>query len=71
MYYFKLFIFSPAIIYGFNVNAIKTIKEMADAKGVSLRFYNVVYKLIDNIKEEIHNALPEVDVEEIIGSNIT
>ncbi|CAD1469252.1 unnamed protein product, partial [Heterotrigona itama] len=56
-----------AIIYGFNVNAIKTIKEMADAKGVSLRFYNVVYKLIDNIKEEIHNVLPEVDIEEIIG----
>ncbi|KAK9309392.1 hypothetical protein QLX08_000883 [Tetragonisca angustula] len=56
-----------AIIYGFNVNAIKTIKEMADAKGVSLRFYNVVYKLIDNIKEEIHNILPEVDIEEIIG----
>lgn len=56
-----------AIIYGFNVNAIKTIKEMADAKGVSLRFYNVVYQLIDNIKEEIHNVLPEVDVEEIIG----
>ena len=44
---------------------------MADAKGVSLRFYNVVYKLIDNIKEEIHNILPEVDIEEIIGSNIT
>ncbi|XP_043509365.1 translation initiation factor IF-2, mitochondrial isoform X1 [Frieseomelitta varia] len=56
-----------AIIYGFNVNAIKTIKEMADARGVSLRFYNVVYKLIDNIKEEIHNVLPEVDTEEIIG----
>lgn len=44
---------------------------MADEKGISLRFYNVVYKLIDNIKEEIHNVLPEVDSEEIIGSIIT
>ncbi|KAG6800930.1 translation initiation factor 2 isoform X1 [Apis mellifera caucasica] len=56
-----------AIIYGFNVNATKQIKDEANKKGVSLRFYNVVYKLIDNIKKEIYDILPEVDVEEILG----
>ncbi|XP_016911875.1 translation initiation factor IF-2, mitochondrial isoform X2 [Apis cerana] len=56
-----------AIIYGFNVNTTKQIKDEANKKGISLRFYNIVYKLIDNIKEEIYNILPEVDVEEILG----
>ncbi|XP_006616504.1 translation initiation factor IF-2, mitochondrial [Apis dorsata] len=56
-----------AIIYGFNVNATKQIKDEANKRDISLRFYNIVYKLIDNIKEEIYNILPEVDVEEILG----
>lgn len=67
--HFILFIFL-AIIYGFNVNTTKQIKDEANKRGISLRFYNIVYKLIDNIKEEIYNVLPEVDVEEILGNNI-
>ncbi|OAD60395.1 Translation initiation factor IF-2, mitochondrial [Eufriesea mexicana] len=56
-----------AIIYGFNVNANKKIEEEASKKGLSLRFYNVIYKLIDNIKEEIFEVLPQVDIKEITG----
>nr|XP_033194985.1 translation initiation factor IF-2, mitochondrial [Bombus vancouverensis nearcticus] len=56
-----------AIIYGFNVKAIKTVEEEATAKGIPLRLYNIVYKLIDNVKAEINSLLPEVNIEEITG----
>ncbi|XP_071868293.1 mitochondrial translation initiation factor 2 isoform X2 [Bombus fervidus] len=56
-----------AIIYGFNVKAIKTVEEEATAKGIPLRLYNIIYKLIDNVKAEINSLLPEVNIEEITG----
>ncbi|CAK9822420.1 Translation initiation factor IF-2, mitochondrial [Anthophora retusa] len=56
-----------AIIYGFNVGMDKTVTATVKDKGVVVRLYNVVYKLIDNLKNEINNALPNVDVKEIIG----
>ncbi|XP_050589482.1 translation initiation factor IF-2, mitochondrial isoform X2 [Bombus affinis] len=56
-----------AIIYGFNVEAIKTVEQEATAKGIPLRLYNIVYKLIDNVKAEINSLLPEVNIEEITG----
>ncbi|CAK9808198.1 Translation initiation factor IF-2, mitochondrial [Anthophora plagiata] len=56
-----------AIIYGFNVGMDRTIKATVKDKGIVVRFYNVVYKLIDNLKDEINNAVPNVDVEETIG----
>nr|XP_034177879.1 translation initiation factor IF-2, mitochondrial [Osmia lignaria]XP_034177880.1 translation initiation factor IF-2, mitochondrial [Osmia lignaria]XP_034177881.1 translation initiation factor IF-2, mitochondrial [Osmia lignaria] len=56
-----------AIIYGFNVNIHKKLENEIKQKGISLRFYNVVYKLFDDLKEEINNILPEVEVEEVIG----
>ncbi|XP_012145228.2 mitochondrial translation initiation factor 2 isoform X1 [Megachile rotundata] len=56
-----------AIIYGFNVNITKRLEEEAVKKGVSIRFYNVVYKLFDNIKETIASKMPEIEIEDIIG----
>ncbi|CAL7949981.1 unnamed protein product [Xylocopa violacea] len=56
-----------AIIYGFNINKNKMIVEKANEKGVTLRFHNIVYKLIDDIKNQIHSVLPQIDVEEILG----
>lgn len=56
-----------ALIYGFNISRNKMIEEMANKKGVTLRFHNIVYKLIDDIKDQIYRVLPEVDTEEILG----
>ncbi|CAK9813948.1 Translation initiation factor IF-2, mitochondrial [Anthophora quadrimaculata] len=56
-----------AIIYGFNISMDKTITATAKDKDVDVRLFNVVYKLIDNLKDEINNALPNVDFEEIKG----
>ncbi|XP_072743834.1 mitochondrial translation initiation factor 2 [Anoplolepis gracilipes] len=56
-----------AIIYSFNVGTMKDLKEEADKKNISIRPYNVIYKLIDDVKTEINTKLPPLDTEEVIG----
>ncbi|XP_012235806.1 translation initiation factor IF-2, mitochondrial isoform X2 [Linepithema humile] len=56
-----------AIIYPFNVSVTKNIQQEANEKRISIRPYNVIYKLIDDVKKEINNKLPQVDAEEVIG----
>ncbi|XP_075223031.1 mitochondrial translation initiation factor 2 isoform X2 [Lycorma delicatula] len=56
-----------AIIYAFNVNTLPEAKELAMQKGTPIHNHNVIYKLIDDLKEEINKKLPLIDEEEIIG----
>lgn len=52
---------SNAIIYGFNVTAPSSIKQMASRDRVSLKLYKVIYELIDDAKDELSKLLaPEV-----------
>ena len=32
-----------------------------------MKNFNVIYKMIDDLKEEISSQLPDIDVEEILG----
>jgi translation initiation factor IF-2 len=56
------------IIYAFNVNVPKKVKEVAAQKGVKIKPHNIIYKLVDDIKEEVTQRLPIVKVEESVGS---
>ncbi|XP_018351369.1 PREDICTED: translation initiation factor IF-2, mitochondrial isoform X2 [Trachymyrmex septentrionalis] len=56
-----------AIIYPFNVGVMKNLQQEANEKKISIRPYNVIYKLIDDVKKEINLRLPRVDAEEVIG----
>ncbi|XP_043254682.1 translation initiation factor IF-2, mitochondrial isoform X1 [Colletes gigas] len=56
-----------AIIYHFNVNIPSKLEKEAKEKGISVRKYNVIYKLFDDIKNEINSNLGEIHVEEKIG----
>ncbi|XP_011140338.2 translation initiation factor IF-2, mitochondrial isoform X2 [Harpegnathos saltator] len=56
-----------AILYHFNVNIPKNLQQEAEKKEISVRAYNVIYKLIDDVKEEINKRLPSLDAEEVIG----
>jgi len=52
---------SKAIIYGFNVESPASIKRLASRDKVSIRIYNVIYELIDDVREEMTKLLvPEV-----------
>lgn len=49
---------SDAIIYGFNVQAPASIKQLASRDRVPIRLYNVIYELIDDAKGELTKLLP-------------
>ena len=56
-----------ASIFGFNVRADQTAKKIIEKEGVDLRYYSVIYELIDDVKVLLSGMLaPEVR-EEIIG----
>ncbi|CAH1164303.1 unnamed protein product [Phaedon cochleariae] len=56
------------IIYAFNVEVPPNLKE--SIKTTSIKHFNVIYKLVDDIKEEINARLPAKEVEEILGEAV-
>ena len=56
-----------AAVFGFNVRADKRAKTLLEREGVDLRYYSVIYELMDDIKSVLTGMLaPEVR-EEIVG----
>lgn len=54
-------------IYGFNVAASHGIEQLAARKGIPLRLHSVIYKLVDQLKEELSSKLPPLVSENITG----
>ena len=53
---------SDAIIIGFNVRPMAPVRNEAQAKGVEIRLYNVIYQVIDDIKAALTGMLaPEFE----------
>ena len=40
-----------AVIIGFNVRPAERVQELADAEGVEIKYYNVIYSAIDEVRE--------------------
>jgi translation initiation factor IF-2 len=58
---------SNAFIIGFNVRADATARRVAEEQGVDIRYYSIIYEIIDDVKKAISGMLsPEVR-EEFIG----
>ncbi|MCR4666311.1 MAG: translation initiation factor IF-2 [Desulfovibrio sp.] len=58
---------SKAIIIGFNVRPTSKIKEVADRENVDIRFYNIIYKLVEDIKSAMAGLLAPVQREVYLG----
>ena len=58
---------SNAIIICFNIRANSAIKDIAKKEKVDIRFYSVIYKMVDDIKSAMAGLLKPVFVENIIG----
>lgn len=52
-----------AIIYAFSIKSTKTLPT----KTIDIREFNIIYRLIDDLKDEINKHLPQTPVEEILG----
>jgi translation initiation factor IF-2 len=58
---------SGAVIFGFNVRADTAARRLVEAEGLDLRYYKVIYDLVDDVKAALSGMLsPEVR-EDIVG----
>ncbi|AVF96008.1 translation initiation factor IF-2 [Vibrio diabolicus] len=58
---------SNAIILGFNVRADASARRAVEAAAVDLRYYSIIYQLIDEVKQAMGGMLAPEFKQEIIG----
>ncbi|WP_440874036.1 translation initiation factor IF-2 [Thalassotalea sp. PLHSN55] len=58
---------SNAIVVGFNVRADAAARKVIESEGVDLRYYSVIYALIDEVKSAMSGMLAPEFKQEIIG----
>ncbi len=58
---------SKAIIIGFNSRADATARRLAESAGVDIRYYNIIYAMVDEIKSALSGMLAPEKRESIIG----
>ena len=63
----NLAITTGAIVVGFNVRADSTTRRMAEAEGVDIRYYSIIYQLLDEIKAALSGMLDPERIETIVG----
>lgn len=64
----NLAIASKAVIIGFNVRADAGARKLAEGNGVDLRYYNIIYDAVDEVKAAMGGMLAPEQKEEIIGT---
>ena len=57
-----------AVIIGFNVRPAERVAEMADAEGVEIKYYNVIYSAIDDIEAALKGMLKPIYEEFQLGT---
>jgi translation initiation factor IF-2 len=58
---------SGAIILGFNVRADASARRVVETEGLDLRYYSVIYSLIDEVKQAMSGMLAPEYKQQIIG----
>lgn len=58
---------SSALVVGFNVRADAQAKAIIDREGLQLRYYSVIYNIIDDVKQAMTGLLSPEFREEIVG----
>jgi translation initiation factor IF-2 len=59
---------SNAAIIGFNVRAHKEAREAAERDGVEIRYYNIIYDLVDDVKKAMSGLLAPTLRETMLGN---
>jgi translation initiation factor IF-2 len=61
---------SQAIIFGFSVQADVAARRLADTEGVSIRLYDIIYRLIEDIEKALKGMLAPEYNEKSIGKAV-
>ncbi len=59
---------SGAVIFGFNVRAEAGARKLIEKEGLDLRYYSVIYDILDDVKKMLEGMLDPEIREEIIGT---
>ena len=58
---------SKAIIIGFNIRPTAKVKAIAAHENVDIRYYDIIYKLVDDVKNAMAGLLAPVEKEVVLG----
>jgi translation initiation factor IF-2 len=64
----NLAIASKAVIIGFNTRADAGARKLAEHNGVDIRYYNIIYDAVDDVKAAMTGMLAPEQREEVIGT---
>ncbi|MEI7011981.1 translation initiation factor IF-2, partial [Leptospira licerasiae] len=59
---------SNAIVIGFHVRANPKTIALAEKEGVQIKYYNIIYQVVDEIKMAMEGLLEPERIEEVIGT---
>ena len=58
---------SKAVIIGFNTRADATARKLAESSGVDIRYYNIIYEAVDEVKAALSGMLAPEKKEAVLG----
>jgi len=58
---------SRAIVIGFNVQADTAARRLAEAEGVDLRLYNIIYRMQEDLEKAVKGMLKPAFIETVVG----
>jgi translation initiation factor IF-2 len=58
---------SRAVIIGFNTRADAAARKLAETSGIQLKYYNIIYEAVDEIKAALSGMLTPEKKEQVIG----
>ena len=59
---------SKAVLIGFNVRADAQARKLAETNGVDIRYYNIIYEAVDEVKAALSGMLAPEKKESVIGT---
>jgi translation initiation factor IF-2 len=59
---------SKAVILGFNVRAHKEARDLAEQAGIEIRYYNIIYNLVDDVRAALSGMLAPTLRETMLGN---
>jgi len=63
----NLAVASKAVIIGFNVRAEQTARKLAETHGIDIRYYNIIYDAVDQVKAALTGMLAPEQREQVLG----
>ena len=58
---------SKAIVIGFSVQADAAARRLADTEGVSIRLYDIIYRMVEDIEKALKGMLEPEEIETVLG----